>query len=693
MRKHLGHYQIVSELGRGGMGVVYKAHEPSLNRYVAIKVLADHIAHDEQLAARFIREARSAAALSHPNITQIYFIGQEEGLHYFVMEYVRGESLSDIIRREGRLPPAKAAAIAHQTASGLAAAHDIDIIHRDIKPGNIMIAKEGLIKIADFGIAYMPDTGQKLTATGQFMGTPGYLSPEVCMGETTDPRSDIFSLGMVLYEMLAGKTAFQADSPYALLREVIEAEAPDISRLNPEVDAGLKALLQKMIAKKPEERHRNCHELADELNAWLAGRDANLLGLAQFSAEGSAPDPADLPAAANPAHEAPTAPSAAGPGAAALAAGQAPTVPATPPPVPDVGAPPLSSIRLEQAKIPVQPPQPPGGDVSPAQPPPRAKPPAQAQRKRSLLLPLMAVAVILMVLLAVGGFFGWRAYQSWSKPDEVAEIDPDKRPEPPVDPLDKPQDGTGGTTTLFSDNDPAEEKKDEPDLEKAGENPSEQVAENKPEDKPDPYKGEGGGDGGGQVENPPGQGGGNRVVEKTPLDPLLVKDRSVEEAPGGGGPAITPPPEPEPEPPVVDAMTPQKAVTLAIAGDPLLADPLRNTLTEFLEQDGFTLAEDIDAGQRGVDVNALEGLVHGQADRAVVIEITFLGERQLQYAGRSSTAFSARVKARCYGLYPLRARGRGWSSQVEYTLLNAERKAQDLANEWIIELSERLEDK
>src|SRR6478752_10753449 len=267
MKTHLGHYDIVSELGRGGMGVVYKGYETSLNRYVAIKVLADSLAHDASVKERFLREARSMAALNDPHIIQIYFIGDDEGQTYFVMEFVEGESLGSMLKREGKLSVEQSAKVLQQTAMGLSTAHDRGVVHRDIKPGNLMINSRGAVKIADFGIALSNhDLSKKLTTTGEFVGTPGYLSPEVCLGKPVDQRSDIFSLGIVFFEMLTGRMPFTDESPLGLMLEVVRAEIPDVRQLNSDVDAELSRILWRMIAKDPNERYNNCHELAEDLS-------------------------------------------------------------------------------------------------------------------------------------------------------------------------------------------------------------------------------------------------------------------------------------------------------------------------------------------------------------------------------------------------------------------------------------------
>jgi serine/threonine-protein kinase len=267
MKQQLGHYDIVAELGRGGMGVVYKGHETSLNRYVAIKVLADSLAHDQSVKERFLREARSMASLNDPHIIQIYFIGEDAGQTYFVMEFVDGESLGSVLKRETKLSPEQAAKIIHQTAQGLATAHDKGVIHRDIKPGNLMLTSRGMVKIADFGIALSTqDFSKKLTSTGEFVGTPGYLSPEVCQGKPVDQRSDIFSLGIVLFECLAGRMPFTDESPLGLMLEVVKAQIPDVCSLNKDVDPELSRILSKMVAKEPADRYQSCQELVADLS-------------------------------------------------------------------------------------------------------------------------------------------------------------------------------------------------------------------------------------------------------------------------------------------------------------------------------------------------------------------------------------------------------------------------------------------
>lgn len=293
MVERIGHYRIVAELGRGGMGIVYKAHEESLNRFVAIKVLGEHLTEDSSHVERFLREAQSAASLNHPNIVQIYAVSEDQGQHYFAMEYVSGRSLQEILRTSGPLDSVQVARIAIQTAAGLQAAHERGIVHRDIKPANLMIDERGLVKITDFGLALMGGAVSRLTATGMFMGTPGYLSPEQCLDQGIDHRTDIYSLGVTLFEALSGATPFTADSPLALLRQIVEVEPPDLGELKPEVDTELREIVAHMMAKDRDMRTASCSELIGSLEAFLTARGAtgNLVGGLGATEPGDQPPP------------------------------------------------------------------------------------------------------------------------------------------------------------------------------------------------------------------------------------------------------------------------------------------------------------------------------------------------------------------------------------------------------------------
>ena len=338
MKESLGHYEIVAELGRGGMGVVYKGYEPALTRYVAIKELSPALAHDHNLVERFLREARSMAALNDPHIIQVYFIGQENNQPFFAMEFVEGESLSQLIKREGRLPIADVLKILLQTARGLQTAHERGVVHRDIKPANLMLDLRGRIKIADFGIALArQEFDAKLTGTGEFVGTPGYLSPEICLGKSVDARSDLFALGIVMFEALTGRLPFSDESPLKLMLDVVQAEIPDIRDINKEVDASTAAILTRLVAKEPGDRYQSAADLIDdlELHPLVAGKGTQL-GLQIRKPSGAASTMYSAPPTTPTAKRRPTPPPVVGssPGNAA-GLDEPPTIPGSaPPPAP-----------------------------------------------------------------------------------------------------------------------------------------------------------------------------------------------------------------------------------------------------------------------------------------------------------------------------------------------------------------------
>ncbi|MHC4780987.1 MAG: serine/threonine-protein kinase, partial [Planctomycetota bacterium] len=213
----LGGCRIEEVLGEGGMGIVYRGVDLSLDRQVAVKVLPSRVMKKPLLVERFQREARSAAQVEHPNIVQVYSVGEEGNRHYIVMQYVKGESLSDLIRREGRIEYRKATRMIFDVARGLAHAHEHEIIHRDIKPDNIMITEKGEVKLADFGLARELKTDNDISQTGQILGTPYYMSPEACQAEPVDGRGDIYSLGATFYFMVTGAKPFSGNTPYEVI--------------------------------------------------------------------------------------------------------------------------------------------------------------------------------------------------------------------------------------------------------------------------------------------------------------------------------------------------------------------------------------------------------------------------------------------------------------------------------------------
>src|SRR3954452_8003282 len=211
-----GRYELRRHVARGGMAEVYLAHDRLLDRPVALKVLFPELSVDRSFVERFRREAQAAANLSHPNIVSVYDWGEEEGTYFIVMEYVDGRTLSAMLREEGPLLPDRAAGIGADVAAALAFAHRNQVIHRDVKPGNVIITNDGLVKVTDFGIARAANSDENLTQTGAVMGTATYFSPEQAQGNKVDGRSDEYSLGVVLYEMVAGPPPFQGVNPMAI---------------------------------------------------------------------------------------------------------------------------------------------------------------------------------------------------------------------------------------------------------------------------------------------------------------------------------------------------------------------------------------------------------------------------------------------------------------------------------------------
>jgi tetratricopeptide (TPR) repeat protein len=265
-------YELLGELGRGGMGVVYKARQTGLNRLVALKmVLAGAHAGAQQLA-RFQTEAEAVAQLDHPNIVQIYEVGEHHGLPYFSLEYVPGGTLAETIAGKP-CPPEQAAAVAQQLARAMAEAHQHGVIHRDLKSANVLLTRDGVPKITDFGLAKSLDSGLELTKSGTLMGTPSYMSPEQARGEmhAVGPLSDLYSLGAILYELLTGRPPFLAPSVVETLFQVRHQEPVPPRRLQPKVPKDLETICLKCLQKEPAKRYAGCHELAEDLRQFRAG--------------------------------------------------------------------------------------------------------------------------------------------------------------------------------------------------------------------------------------------------------------------------------------------------------------------------------------------------------------------------------------------------------------------------------------
>ena len=667
MEERIGHYSIISELGRGGMGVVLKAHEESLNRFVALKVLGQHLSEDESYVERFKREAQSAAALNHPNIVQIYSIDNFDGRHCFAMEYVQGSSIQQIIKSQGPMDPAAAARLILQAASGLGAAHSHGIIHRDIKPANLMVDERGLVKITDFGLALLAAGATRLTATGMFMGTPGYLSPEQCLDEDVDHRADIYSLGVTFYEMLTGITPFNADSPLALLRQIIDVEPKDVGELRPEVPEALRIILRKMMTKKREERYTDCAPLVADLQDWLetigsAGADLSAV-VAAAAITGNQALPTASPAVPEAAatlqdlnnEETMRVDSAQMAGAAG---------PPPPPPVPPVAAPTeaYEGPEPEMVATPVDEGGSAGGGSNAA-------------------IGLAIAAVIVLLLLGAGGWAAWHfgAIDSLKGLIAGTTADTDEPLQARLDPaspaLDVGASNQPATDTPSIDDPAADEqqafhqKSQAASLSGVTEMGSETQA-----------------------------GSTSRSKAETPA-------RTT--APSGGTQAPTGdlnPPAPSGHSKSVQAPSPPEptigtGVALISLGETLLAGVTSEYVSQVLERrgvdvfDGMTIPGVAAVLENGDDGSpSLVELLRPYARFVVIIRADYTGERELNYMGRYESEIQARLHLVTYDLLDGRKLGPGIHGPIGYTQLTVDRKVADLLGPKFRKIAGRLQE-
>jgi serine/threonine protein kinase len=271
--ERLGHYRIIRRVGRGGMGDVYQAHDESLDRPVAVKVLPPELARDESFVGRFHAEATAAAKVVHPNIVPVYSIGQDAGHHFFAMQLVEGESLAERLARQQRLPWNEALKIVRQCLAGLEAIHAQGLIHRDIKPSNVLIDRRtGRAMLVDFGIVRRIDEGTRRTATGTIMGTVDYIAPEQARGRKVDARADLYALGVLFYRLLAGRLPFEADTPTAMMFQHAYERPFPLQKAAPEVPQPLADVVARMTAKNPNHRYLSCAAVLTDLQALLEGR-------------------------------------------------------------------------------------------------------------------------------------------------------------------------------------------------------------------------------------------------------------------------------------------------------------------------------------------------------------------------------------------------------------------------------------
>ena len=693
MKQQLGHYDIVAELGRGGMGVVYKGYEGSLNRYVAIKVLADSLANDAAVKERFLREARSMAALNDPHIIQIYFIGDDEGQTYFVMEFVDGESLGSVLKREGLLHPDQAARIVYQTALGLATAHDRGVIHRDIKPGNIMVGSRGNVKIVDFGIALSTqDFSKKLTSTGEFVGTPGYLSPEVCLGKPVDQRSDIFSLGIVLFEMLAGRMPFTDESPLGLMLEVVKAEIPDVCTLNHEVDPELSRMLARMIAKDPRDRYQSCHELvADLARHPLLAAGGTLKLQTQPSAAAATVIGMKTPIS-----------------------GQGTLPSTTPTPRPQLIPTPATSGRAQPLYTPAAEAPPAAVHESVLQ---RQMPPA----KRSSAVPL-AIAALLVLGLG-GGAWAYRDQipflKQWLPSADVATAPVGNSAPVPQPPATTTVPATTASTTASDATGSAATSSTTAQTTAPAPTPPTPTAAAAPPAPPVAEPAVASANVASNTANATGSASPpastapavtsapTAALTASATSPPSAHDKAAGPAPRASqveplkglaaaqaAKAAAPPPQLariETPPPAAAPPRPHvPTVTVLFGGDVAVSEPAGRAIERALAHHGYRLldaemmprAERFIGGQRPNIAGLLEMLANGgRVDAVVVVHARPVGAQNISYYGQNDTMNTAQLNVNVYAVQGQHKLGSGWSENVNFTALSAKNQAEEAVHE------------
>ncbi len=676
-RSKVGHYDIVAELGRGGMGVVYKGYEASLHRHVAIKMLSEALADDAMVVERFYREARSMAQLNDPHIVQIYLVGEDAGQPYFAMEFVEGESLSQRLKRERRLEPFEAARILLQVAQGLATAHDRGVIHRDIKPANLLITQRGVVKVADFGIALATqDFNKKLTGTGQFVGTPGYLSPEVCLGKQVDQRSDLFALGIVFFEMLTGQSPYKDESPLGMMLEVVQAEIPDVRQVNDAIDPQLAAILKHMVAKDPADRYPDCHQLIADLVA--AGVNTAM----------------------------PVTPSRAAPNPLVGTVVNAPTPPEmqrlrTPAPV--APAPGYVTQPSAERAVPVPPPP---VAVAPAPAPVRA---AIVETRKSSALPWAAAV---LALVAAGGgsawYFGNRDNQPTANPPSAVAASTSTAPAtanpvpapPPASAAVVSQTTADPVTPPVVAGSPSASPVPQDAATAAAAVPAVSAAPPEVDTAPVAVA---------KAQTPvESEAAASVVVAQTPPMPAESAEAS-EPGPRASAPASNPSPEsaaigarladmreqrrerradlagkqqyakavPAPSPQAPAYAGPPRVLVLGF-GDSAVAGSAEMAIEERLSESGLDVVdEDLIGGLSGIeagsaDMARLVAEAGRHAEFVVVVRAVPIGESVLTFYGEAMTQYTARLDVGAYDVRNRRKLGSGWSAPVSFTNLNAD---------------------
>jgi len=646
--KHLGGYRILRKLGQGGMAVVYKAHEESLNRVVALKVIGEHLSGDPQFIERFKREAQAAAQLSHPNIVQIYAIGEDQGVHYFSMEYIKGRSLAEIVEEEGFLTAGKAVPIIAQAAEALAVAHDAGIVHRDIKPPNIMLDEVGRAKVADFGIAQMA-TASRMTQSGMLVGTPEYISPEQCRGEKLDGRSDIYALGVTLYHVLTGRTPFEADTPAALVLQIVEGGFPAVGQLNPTIPADVQAIVGKMVHTDRNARFQSAEDLVHALKkADIRPTTKEIRLQVPPSAAPTAPVPTEVAPPPGAATEAmPTPPAATEAAPRPPVATAAKTTPAATEAMP---APPAATVALPPrptaaetapaAATKITPAAPSDGAAAqPAAPPPpppasgRASPATQAYSGSSQQRKPLYIAAAAVVAIIVLAFLAWQflPISGDEATGTVAATDPAAGSEPAAE---EPEGGEGGANTAAGEDDTTGgEVSEQPEEESSG---------------------------GGTTDQP--TGGGEAVDANAAAEPPVSTQAGAEQTTTSAATQAQPPPATPPaEAEVAFVPPPVNSIVAATSGE-----------YEYVDLVGAWI-EGIFAGQdfEVVDYPASPyGSMPEAARFLVATTATLVSARQLEYFGNVQTQYTVGLTMRVTDLADGVTIAGPATTTIQYTAIN-----------------------
>jgi len=658
MAQVLGRYHIISELGRGGMGVVYKALDPKLERFIAIKCLSEELSEDEIVVARFLREARNVAALNHPNIAQIFVADEHEGKPYFVMEYVDGESLADFIDREGQCSPEMARRVTEQAATALAAAAAEGIVHRDVKPGNIMLDRRGRAVLTDFGIACIAAEQVETGGSSTIMGTPGYLPPEALTGGPVDARGDMFALGAVYFEMLTGKRLIAGRGIKETFAELARPDFPDLSELEGKVDDRVLDILGRLVAVKPDHRYPDWQGLLADMAPLKTGRTGPV------ERPDSGPSTAEREVTE------------------ALATAKMATATA------DLSRQPTATAVM--------------GEAPPARHPVPTVQPRPARKGRGLAL----VAIVIVALAAAGFGLARMAPQTWER---VTAWMPGWQGNDTVEPaVTAAGSGAPSTDPVASDS--------------AGNGEGRQGTAGTPLRAGQSVAAAEGGDGppsdsaAGEVF-PPGDGGSEAsIVAVGPDEDLAAGEVDPQQPEAEVSPAIEPESGEDRALAIADADStatvaeparatrpapapPPSGIVVIGVGDPVIADPMVREIESALRAGRHPLVQrSLVSGYRRhiegeeVDLAGLAQPALAAGARYVVIARALpAGERELQYYNRIETAYIAQLEAMTFDLHEMRQLGSSPVEQIEFTSLNATERAVASVRPWLTGIRDQFD--